>query len=458
MKTNTKTVTPAPRTAEGAIASRITPELSLRRSVLACLLWENNFYVDGQTVGDRIASLVPEVAPGKVAAIAIEARSKQKLRHAPLWVVRAMAKSPKHKFMVADTLADVIQRADELSEFVSLYWKDKKQPLSKQVKKGLARAFGKFDEYALEKYNRDADVKLRDVLFMTHPKPRDEAQAALWKKLVDGTLKTPDTWEVELSSGKGQNKKESWERLLSEHKLGALALLRNLRNMEQAGVSDDLIRKALRECDPVKVLPFRFITAAKYAPKYEPELEALMFKSCESLPKLKGKTVIVVDVSGSMSGSLSAKSELNRMDTAMALAMLLRELCEEVVIYATAGSDSERKHATQLVPARRGFGMYAAIRDAANKLGGGGIFVKQVMDFLYEKENKAERVIVICDSQDCDLVNKPDSANAFAKYNYLMDISAETNGVGYSKFIVLNGFSEALVNFVAQNETLDTGN
>jgi len=458
MKTNVKTVTPAPRTAEGALASRISPELQLRRSVMACLLWEDNFYVDGQKVGDRIASLVQDVAPEKVAQIAIEAREQQKLRHAPLWVVRAMAKSNKHKAHVSCVLPIVIQRADELSEFLSLYWKDKKQPISKQVKKGLARAFIKFDEYGLAKYNRNNDIKLRDVLFLCHAKPQNAKQAALWKKLINDELTTPDTWEVELSTGKGENKKESWERLLTENKLGALALLRNLRNMEQTGVSDTLIRKALRECNPVKVLPFRFITAAKYAPKYEPELEQLMFKSCAALPRLKGKTIIAVDVSGSMQGRLSSQSELNRMDTAISLAMLLRELCEEVVIYATAGNDATRIHATELVRARRGFALHKEVMEAASRLGGGGIFVKQCMDFLYQKEKNADRVIVICDSQDCDLVNKPDSANAFGKHNYLMDISAETNGVGYSKFIVLNGFSEALVNFVAQNEALDTGN
>lgn len=455
MKTNKKTVTPAPRTAEGAVASRISPELQLRRSVLACLLWEDNFYVDGQSVGERIAELVTKVPPAKVVEIAKEARDKQKLRHAPLWVARAMAKSDKHKPYVADTLAHVIQRADELSEFLALYWKEGKQPLANQVKKGLAKAFVKFNEYSLAKYNRANDVKLRDVLFLCHAKPQNKEQEALWKRLINDKLKTPDTWEVELSAGNGENKKESWERLLSENKLGALALLRNLRNMEQAGVADSKIRKALKECNPEKVLPFRFLTAAKHAPKFEPELEALMFKSCENLPKLKGKTIIVVDVSGSMRSPLSSKSELNRTDAAIALAMLLRELSEEVVIYATAGNDCSRKHATQLVPARRGFALREVIRTAERKLGGGGIFVKQCMDYLYQEEKNADRVIVVCDSQDVDLVHKPDSAHAFGKKNYLIDISAEKNGICYQKFDVINGFSEHCVEYIVQSELTD---
>jgi 60 kDa SS-A/Ro ribonucleoprotein len=87
----------------------------------------------------------------------------------------------------------VIQRADELGEFVALYWKEKKQPLSAVFKRGLAGAFTKFDAYQLAKYDRESVVKLRDVLFLCHAKAKDEAQAALWKKLVENTLESPDT-------------------------------------------------------------------------------------------------------------------------------------------------------------------------------------------------------------------------------------------------------------------------
>jgi len=128
------------RTHEGARAVAITPELQLRRSVLCCMLWENEFYESGVAIAERIASLVPKVDAEKVAALAIEAREKMKLRHAPLLLVREMARVATHRHLVADTLARVIQRADELAEFVSIYWKDGKQPLSAQVKKGLARS------------------------------------------------------------------------------------------------------------------------------------------------------------------------------------------------------------------------------------------------------------------------------------------------------------------------------
>src|SRR6201993_2777773 len=184
---NTLNLNFGPRTHQGAPARHIPPELPLRRSALACLLWENQFYEDGVEISGRIAELVPKVAAEKVAALAVEAREQMKLRHAPLLLVREMARHATHRALVAETLATVIQRADELAEFVAIYWAGGRQPLSAQVKKGLAGAFPKFDEYALAKYDRAGPIKLRDVLFLAHAKPRDEAQAVVWKNLISRT-------------------------------------------------------------------------------------------------------------------------------------------------------------------------------------------------------------------------------------------------------------------------------
>src|SRR5580698_2159788 len=221
-----------PRTHEGAPAAVITPEQALRRSVLACMLWENEFYESGVAIAGRIRELVPKVEPARVAALAVEARSAMKLRHAPLLLVREMARHATHRALVAQSLTSIIQRADELAEFVAIYWSGGRAPLSAQVKKGLAASFTRFDEYALAKYDRAGAVSLRDVLFLSHAKPRDVDQAALWKRLAQNELETPDTWEVALSAAgrvDGASKAEVWERLLAERKLGALALLRNLR-------------------------------------------------------------------------------------------------------------------------------------------------------------------------------------------------------------------------------------
>jgi len=110
-----------------------------------------------------------------------------------------------------------------------------KKVISAQVKKGLAKAFRKFSAYNLGSGTGTTKSKLRDVLFLSHPKPKDTEQAATWKALVDETLETPDTWEVALSAG--ADKKATWGAPESgENRLGYMALLMNLRNMESAKV------------------------------------------------------------------------------------------------------------------------------------------------------------------------------------------------------------------------------
>ena len=464
MRSNLKVKTPPIHTAEGAIAVRITPELQLRRLTLATMLWENSFYVNGKSIAEAIQDATKKVSAEKVAALAIECRESQKLRHMPLFLVRELARRKDIEAgMVSETLAAVIQRADELAEFLALYWKDQpgKKTLSAQVKKGLAAAFQKFSAYDLAKYNRDNAVKLRDVLFLCHAKPKDQDQAAIWKQLIDGTLPAPETWEVKLSAGEGkkteEQKKEYWEQLLADKKLGALALLRNLRNMQEAKVSMEAIREGLRNIKVERVLPFRFITAANHNPKLEPELETAMLKCLGVQEKILGKTVLVIDVSGSMGGMISGKSELQRFDAAAAIAMLLREVCEEVAIYCTAGNDYSRIHQTALIPARSGFALRDLVKNGYNSLGGGGIFLVQSMQYVYEREGNVDRLIVLTDEQDCDIdpAKKPASARTFGKQNYLINVACEKNGIGYGKWTHVDGWSEAVIDFIRESEKLE---
>lgn len=425
-------VAPRPiRTHEGAVAKHINPELQLRRSVMACMLWESEFYEDGSSVAARIKDTIPQVPPAKVAAIAIEAREKMKLRHVPLLIVREMARLETHKGHVEETLARVIQRPDELAEFVSIYFKDKRQPLSAQVKRGLAKAFQKFDGYALAKYNRDGAVKLRDVLFMCHAKPKDDGQAGLWKALIDGTLATPDTWEVALSGG--ADKKETWTRLLAERKLGALALLRNLRNMVQANVPVIAIREALIALKPDRVLPFRFIAAAMHAPQFEPQLEQAMFKCIAGREPFSGRTALLIDHSGSMQQTVSDKSEITRFDAAAAVAMLLRESNPDTRVFTFSDYCIE-------VPPRRGFALRDAIKAVVNPVGTMlGSAVRQV----YSEFPECNRVIVITDEQSHDPVPDPQGRG------YVINVATARNGVGYGPWVHIDGWSEAVLDFIS---------
>jgi hypothetical protein len=329
----------------------------------------------------------------------------------------------------------VIQRADELSEFLALYWKDGKQPLSAQVKKGLAAAFVKFNEYALAKYNRDGSVKLRDVLFLIHAKPKDEEQAAIWKRLVAGELAMPDTWEVALSTGK--DKKETWERLITEGNLGGLALLRNLRNMKEVGVSENIIFAGLNGMKTERILPFRFISAAKYAPQWEAQIEPIMLKCLEGKGKLPGKTALVVDGSGSMFGTaISAKSEIDRFEAAAALAILAREICEQCVVVVFSNGAS-------IVPARRGFALRDALYSQAER--GGTNTQNGIMKAAHEGY---DRIIVLTDEQSHQAVSNP----LIGTRAYMVNVASYQNGIGYGAFTHIDGWSEAILDYIARTE------
>src|SRR5262249_37708050 len=152
--------------------------------------------------------------------------------------------------------------------------------------------------------------------------PRYEAQTALWKQVAERTLASPDTWEVALSAG--ADKRETFERLLAERKLGYLALLRNLRNMDQAGVDEALVTEAiLARRGAGRVLPFRYVAAARAAPRFERWLDEALMETVLEGPVFDGRTVVLVDVSGSMDWKLSAKSDLSRMDAAATLASVI---------------------------------------------------------------------------------------------------------------------------------------
>lgn len=179
----------AKRPGESA-TGRLSAELQLR-SIVTTRLIKKQACAD--EVADRVAELVPQVHARKVAALAVESREQMKLRHAPLLLVREMARHKTHRGLVADTLPRVMRKPDDLLDFVAIYWKAGRVPLSSQVKKGLAAAFQRFDECELAKCDRRRRIKLRDVLFLSHAKPRDEAQAAVWKRLIWGRLTTSRT-------------------------------------------------------------------------------------------------------------------------------------------------------------------------------------------------------------------------------------------------------------------------
>lgn len=438
----------------GALAAKQSNTALLRRAVLANLLWEDVAYMDGMKVAEEIQRLIPLCPAIDVYNIALEARTMQKLRHTPLFLAVEMCKYPEHKMFVQDLLPQIITRADMLTDFLAIYWKDGKKPIANQAKKGLAKAFHNFNEYKFAKYDRDAAIKLRDVMFLCRPKPENQYEQDLFKKVADRTLATPETWEVLLSTGK--DKKESWTKLITEGKIGGLAMLRNIANMRRANVDKKVINEGLEKLKSSMLMPLDFLKAFRMNPEFGRQIEDAMINSYSNLPKLKGKTLFIVDVSGSMGARMSEKSDFTRYDAACAMAMLAANQCEDYEIVCTAGDDSAHTGAHEHIPyPQKGFGIFEQIREANRNIGYGGIFTRQCLEWCSDKfkSQKFDRIIVFSDSQDCDLPERR-TPKPFGTYNYICDVSAHTKGVNYRGTwdAEISGFSEHFITFIAAME------
>lgn len=414
----------------------LSPVAQLSRAVMSCMLWEDEFYEDGESIAARIERLAAQVDAEALAKLAITARDEFRLRHVPLLLLVQLAR--KGGRIVSETIEKTVRRADEPGELISLYWKDGKKPLPKQMKLGLAAALRKFDAYQLAKYQRAGSVRLRDVLFLTHAKPADDAQAALWKQLADDELPAPDTWEVALSGGK--DKKETFTRLLQENRLGYLALLRNLRNMTACGVAPALIESEILARKGAKdVLPFRYVAAARACPSQEKALDLSLAASLadsdmrSSRILSRKRTIVLVDVSGSMDTRLSHKSDLKRMDAAATLAAIFPAT---KTIYSFSNEIVE-------IPPRSGMACIDAILKSQAH---GGTELAKAVAFVNGIPH--ERLIVITDEQATD-GRIPDPVVQDA---YMINVASYRNGVGYGKWRHIDGFSESVLRWITAYE------
>src|SRR5262249_36504404 len=198
------------------------------------------------------------------------------------------------------------------------------------------------------------------------------------------------------------------------------------------------VRDGLARMKTERVLPFRFIAAARYAPQWEAELEQAMFRALRSQNddgqgRLPGKTVLLVDVSGSMDAQLSRRSEMRRNDAAYGLAVLLREIAEKVSVYSFSDE-------LVLVPSRRGF----ALRDAINaSQRHNGTYLGKALKGITEEY---DRLIVITDEQSHDAVPNPRARG------YVINVASYQNGVGYGEWTHIDGWSDSVIEYIRAAE------
>lgn len=430
----------------GAKAYKMTPEMELYSTVVTCVV-DDSYYESNTDRICRIKNLIAKCSPEFVARLAVYARTEMNLRSVPMILAVELARLYSSNEIVKRAVAGVVKRADEITEILAYYQIANKREgskklnrLSKQIQKGLIESFNRFDEYQFAKYNANSAVSLRDALFLVHPKAKDEAQQAVFDKIVSGNLAIPYTWETELSElgkqafenekAKAQAVSKKWEELVSSGQVGYMALLRNLRNIVTKS-SDKALDMTLNiltneyRIRKAKQMPFRYLSAfleidklAKETSIFEGEkakikkalaaLEKALVISCDNIPTRKGKTVILSDNSGSMYGDrggkslVSAMSERKTSDIANLFAVLYWNKCKDTYV----GLFGDRLIDANLSRSVNVFENFNIINQAAKKCGPAterGIF--DYMEYLIKSKTIVDRIVIFSDCQVGDGCN-----------------------------------------------------
>lgn len=383
---------------EGHVAYGMTDKAKLVTQVMTSFVNESKFYGDNTAEMKETIKRVIQKDPRFVSNLAVFARREFNMRSVAHILTAFLAHEEAGKPCVRSTVKGVSLRGDDVTEIMSFYLSEFGKPIPNSLKKGINDVLSGFDEYTLAKYKGEGKaVKMRDLLCICRPKPKDKAQEALWKRCLEGTLEIPETWETQLSAN--GNNRETWEKLIDSGKVGYMALLRNLNNIIKANPKN--MNKVLEKiADPVAVkksrqLPFRYLSAYKAISENAGSnvldaLETAIEASVENLPHLPGTTVIAVDTSGSMRSAISAKSEIRCCEIGMLLGIIANRICDNAIFY-TFDTSLQRK----AISKKSGI-IYATTHEAR---AGGGTYMNLPFEAMIKERIKADRIIVISDNE-----------------------------------------------------------
>lgn len=444
VKTNTRKSASKTRTHEGAPVLREDAVARLRRVLNAHMLFEDSFYMDGVSNATAMRKAVVDAMIADVDAaygVIRAARTEHNIRHASL--LAAVTAGTHYDDVGGEALrpatvalvCDVIHRADEMAEVLAMAGVRKAPHV---VMAGVRAAFesDKFDEYQLGKYRQaKAGVTMQDAVRVTHPR---SSVNPLIAKIATDTLATPDTWETRLSGG--EDKRTVFEDLLRGNKLGAMALLRNLRGMEEVGVDRGLIREAMDRANWSRVLPFRFMSAVQHAPGFAKELDAAFKAAVSGTAFMPGKTAVLVDHSGSMTSPLSKHSKVHLWQAGNVMAAAING---DVDLWAWATSTKRMTGWDGLATAMQGRANVGMGTDA-------GQAIRAAL-----KHRTYDRIIVITDMQFADA--HVGEAGAVSN-GYTINLSPySTPGLVDGKWQHLTGFSTATLRWIAEVECARAG-
>ena len=458
---------------DGFPAYKMQDKEQLVTAVLTTMFGEPKFY--GSTDEDIfvLATVICGEEPSFVAKLACYARNVANMRSVS-HVLACIIAHEAHEYTRA-VIRNIIVRPDDITEIMACYKQMYGKPFPNALKREIAEQIQRFDEYALAKYNsRGMSMKLRDVLRITHPTPKDEKTEALFRKVLDDTLETPYTWETELSE-KG-NTKEVWDELIASGKVGYMALLRNLRNIVKCGADIAPVLKVLSDPERVKKsrqLPFRFFSAYRMleqenlmTPEIHRALENALTVSVENLDTVPGRTLIAVDVSGSMGSCISRKSTVMCSEIAGLLGAMSSRICEDAAVCyfdCPGGWSCLRGDKGYIV---EHYGKYDSILEICRKhsFSGGGTQMDLPMKFALEEDKSAsikpfDRVIYfsdnVCNSSSYGIKTVQSMVDKYRKkYNpdfwvHGVDLQGYGTQQFYGKnFNLIAGWSDKVLEFI----------
>lgn len=397
---------------EGGLAFKMSPEMELYIRSASCFFGEKKFY-DTEGEGDNeIVNLVGTVSqtnPEFPLQLASYCRNELYLRSIPIVLLVESCKHQSKKFVRRYTTS-IIRRADELAEAMA-YYKfrngdigdvEKKGMMCNPLKRGLADAFHSFNEYQYAKYDRDGDVKIKDVMKVVHPKPRNPKESQLFKKILNRNLTVPDTWEVVIST-KGSTK-ENWSAVAE--KMPIMAKIRNLRNFLDKKVDINPIVKDLENPDIIKKskqYPFRFLSAYNSienstnpdASRLMEALETAINISAENIPTLNGKTFVGIDLSGSMNARTSGRSQMSLKEIASVFGATIHRNAEKTVVCAYGTT-------TKILNLSKKDSVLRNAQRISSTDVGGSTEAYKAIEHLIQEKNKVDRIILLTDEESYD--------------------------------------------------------
>lgn len=466
----------------GAPAFAHTPEVELI-SILLNSMVQDTYYTSTDKTLQRVKELLGSVDPLTAAKIAVYARNEFGMRSISHVVAAELAKYASGQPWAKGFYDSIVRRTDDMMEIIAYYYSvnGKGASLPKALVGGFKRAFDRMDAYKLAKYKfTGKDVNLIDVVKLVNPAPSDsvpdvevdkaayieQAQnkanwalskklkenAATWSDKVARAKKTrkstvaihplealllnllppAETWETKISAA-GQEgsakdvataKAEAWEELLASKRIGALALVRNLRNIiqqapAQVPVACELLRNERFITTKQLIFPFQFLSAyaeieklKKGGATFESEnknvnavlaaLEVAVTHSVKNLPTLMGRTLILSDNSGSMHGDrggksvVSANSNVKTADIANLFATLYWMKADDTMV----GLFGDRLLRPALNRNAGVFENYKTVATTGGQVGGGtetGIF--HMFEELIKNKTHVDTIVVFSDCQ-----------------------------------------------------------